>query len=200
VDVVSAPVLFMDARGTPADFAPAPLALAEAPLGGRRAFELLYCDWAWLPTSTLTVRAGRLARQLYPEIRRCDGDAIFHALLALDGACFRALQEPLAYIRRDPAHPSMSGDRARLLADRRESLRFLRRWLAERGIREFDGLHGRAWSNQLLREAEHFGGLRGLGRLVGSLWHWPANPGARAYLRGRLAALARRGLRRVETG
>jgi glycosyltransferase involved in cell wall biosynthesis len=200
IDVVTSDYRFIDARGRLADHAPGPSAIGEDPMPGRRVFELLYCHWAWIPTSTLTVRAERLVECRYPPVRRPDGDSIFHSLLALDGACFYRLREPLVLIRRDGSYPSMSRDRGRLLAARRESLRWLRRALAARRISNLDHLHARAWSNQLLREAEHFGGPRGLARGVAALWHWPANPGARAYLRGRLAALARRGLRRVETG
>lgn len=90
--------------------------------------------------------------------------------------------DTLALVRRDARYASMSRDRQALLADRRASLMFLRRWLAERGITAFDHLHGRAWSNHLIKEAELLGGTQGLGRLVLAIAHWPANPRAARYI------------------
>jgi hypothetical protein len=144
---------------------------------------MLYCDWGWIPTCTLTVRAERLGGLAFPEFRRCDNDAVFNAHLAASGASFAQLARSLAVVRRDASHASMSLDREALFADRRASLIFLRSWLAEERITKFNGLHARAWSNHLIKEAEFLGGLRGLGRLIRAIGYWPGNPRARRYVR-----------------
>jgi glycosyltransferase involved in cell wall biosynthesis len=179
---------FMDGHGNPYDWEPRGFPIGAGTADGDRMFELLYCDWAWIPTCTLTLRADLVSRHRYPDIRRSDGDSIFHCTLAAGGTSFAQIDEPLALVRRDDSHDSMSRDRARLLAARRESLAYLRQWVEERGIKRFDHLHSRAWSNQLVREAEHFQGMRGLWRAISALAYWPRNPGARAYLRAHLPA------------
>ena len=128
------------------------------------------------------MRAEQLLGLAFPEFRRCDNDAVFNAQLAASGAAFAQLGRTLALVRRDPSHASMSLDRKALLADRRASLVFLRRWLGEAGITRFDRLHARAWSNQLIKEAEFLGGLRGVGRLILATGHWPGNPRALRYV------------------
>ena len=49
---------------------------------------MLYCNWGWIPTCTLTVRAELLTRLPYLGIRRSDNDAILNAQLAALGALF----------------------------------------------------------------------------------------------------------------
>ena len=172
----------IDAGGRPLPWSPDFLPIGESPVAGERVFPMLYCDWGWIPTCTLTVRAERIAGLAFPEFRRCDNDAVFNAQLAATGASFAQVGDTLALVRRDARYASMSRDRQALLADRRASLMFLRRWLAERGITAFDRLHGRAWSNHLIKEAELLGGTQGLGRLVLAIAHWPGNPRAARYI------------------
>ena len=181
-DVVFSSCRFIDAAGAPLDWGEAPFPVADTYFDGSRMIELLYCDWAWLPTCTLMVRADRVRTLRYPALRRSDGDSMFHCMLAAEGASFARIGEPLALVRRDDSYEFMSRDRARLLAARRESLRDLRSRLAERGVRNLDRLHARAWSNHLVLEAEHMRGLRGLWRAFAALAYWPGNPRARAYL------------------
>jgi glycosyltransferase involved in cell wall biosynthesis len=182
----------IDARGQPLPRTPAFLPVGESATPCDRVFEMLYCDWGWIPTCTLTVRDEQLAGLAFPEFRRCDNDAAFNAQLAASGASFAQLGHTLALVRRDASHASMSLDRKALLADRRASLVFLRSWLGEEGITRFDGLHARAWSNQLIKEAELLGGLRGVGRLILAIGHWPGNRRAWRYTRSRIFASRRR--------
>jgi hypothetical protein len=72
----------------------------------------------------------------------------------------------------------MSLDRKALLADRRARLLFLRSWLGKQGTTRFDRMHARAWSNQLIKEAQFTGGLRGVGKLILATAHSPSNPRA----------------------
>jgi glycosyltransferase involved in cell wall biosynthesis len=174
---------FIDAQGQALPWTPEFLPVGESATPGERVFEMLYCDWGWIPTCALTVRAERLAGLAFPEFRRCDNDAVFNAQFAASGASFAQLGRTLALVRRGAAHPSMSRDRQALLADRRASLVFLRRWLGEHGITRFEGLHARAWSNHLIREAECLGGFRGVGRLILAIGHWPGNPHVLRHLR-----------------
>ena len=176
---------FIDAQGQALPWTHEFLRVGESATPGERVFEMLYCDWGWIPTCTLTVRAERLAGLAFPEFRRCDNDAVFNAQLAALGASFTQLARTLALVRRDALYGSMSLDRKALLADRRASLVFLRNWLVEKRIARFDGLHARAWSNQLIKEAEFLGGLRGLGPLIRAIGYWPGNPRAVQYVRSR---------------
>jgi glycosyltransferase involved in cell wall biosynthesis len=181
---------FIDAQGQALPWAHEFLPVGDSATPGERVFEMLYCDWGWIPTCTLTVRAERLTGLGFPEFRRCDNDAVFNAQLAASGASFTQLARTLALVRRDASYASMSLDRKALLADRRASLVFLRNWLVEESITRFNGLHARAWSNQLIKEAEFLGGLRGLGRLILAIGYWPGNPRAVRYIRSRIFASA----------
>lgn len=181
-DVVFSSCQFIDAAGSLRDWGSPAFPVADSFLDGERMFELLYCDWAWLPTCTVMVRADCVRMLRYPTLRRSDGDSMFHCMLAAEGATFARIDEPLALVRRDDSYDYMSRDRDRLIGARRESLRDLRRWLVARRIRTFDNLHSRAWSNQLVREAEHAGGLSGLWRALSALAYRPGNRRAWTYL------------------
>jgi glycosyltransferase involved in cell wall biosynthesis len=181
-DVLFSASRYIDAEGRPLDWGETPFPVDEELFSGDRMFELLYCEWAWLPTCTLMLRSDRLRDLRYPMTRLSDGDSMFHCMLAAQGASFARVAETLALVRRDDSYDCMSRDRSRLLAARRRSLREMRRWLEARGIRRFDRLHARAWSSQLVREAEHVGGPRGLWRALAALAYWPRNPYAHAYL------------------
>ena len=182
---------FIDAQGQALPWPPEVLPIGESATPGARLFEMLYCDWAWIPTCTLTVRVERLAGLAFRELRRCDNDAIFNAQLAASGAWFAQVGHTLALVRRDPSHASMSRNYEALLADRRASLLYLKSWLDEQRITEFDSLHARAWSNHLIKEAEFLGGLRGLGRVIRATAHWPGNPRALRYIWRRIVARRR---------
>lgn len=173
---------FVDAKGDKLSWTPKFLPIGENATPGNVVFAMLYCDWGWIPTCTLTVRAELLATLGYLEFRKRDNDAIFNAQLAASGALFAQIPRRLALVRRGTSHAFMSQDRKALLEDRRTSLSILRSWLAERNITCFNTLHGRAWSNQLINEAEFLGGLPGFWRAIRSIWHWPKNPRAAQYL------------------
>jgi glycosyltransferase involved in cell wall biosynthesis len=181
-DFVFSSCRFIDAGGSVRDWGSPAFPVADSFLDGERMFELLYCDWAWLPTCTVMIRADRIRSLRYPRLRRSDGDSMFHCMLAAEGATFARLDEPLALVRRDDSYDFMSRDRDRLLRARRESLLDLRRWLEARSIRTFDDLHSRAWSNQLVREAEHMRGVRGFWRALSALAVQPSNRLAWTYL------------------
>ncbi len=187
LDAVFSHFAFIDAAGAPRPWTPAFIAVGEHPTEGEDVFELLYCDWGWIPTCTLTVRAARIDHLKFLELRRSDNDAVFNAQLAASGLRFAQVPHSLALVRRDASYASMSRDRASLIADRRQSLVLLRRWLAEQGITKFDRLHARAWSNHLVKEAEVVGGLGGLLRVARALRHWPRNPDAVRYLQRRIS-------------
>ena len=174
---------FINAEGDALPWTPKFLSVGESATPGAQVFEMLYCDWGWIPTCTLTVRAELLTSLPYLEIRRSDNDAILNAQLAALGALFAQVPRRLALIRRGALHSSMSKDRKALLADRRESLSILRNWLGEREITKFNRLHSRAQSNQLMNEAEFFGGLTGFCQLIGAIGYWPLNPRAAQYVR-----------------
>jgi hypothetical protein len=102
------------------------------------------------------------------------------------GTPFAQLKEPLALVRRDDTYNSMSYDRERLFAARRQSLLLLRSWLADQGITRYNHLHKIALSNQLVKEAQYFQGFRGLVRGVLAIAHSPSNRHAHWYLRNQL--------------
>lgn len=183
---------FIDAHGHALPWQPTFLAVGDTTTAGDAVFPLLYCDWGWIPTCTLTVRMEHLAGLVFPHTRRRDSDAVFNAQLAASGASFAQLGETLALVRRGAAHPSLSRDRRALLADRWANLVFLRAWLAEKGITKFDHLHSRAWSNHFIYEAEHLGGVRGIGRAILATGHWPTNPRIVRYAWRRIAARMRK--------
>jgi glycosyltransferase involved in cell wall biosynthesis len=176
LDVVFSHYGFIDARGRALPWRPKFMPIGDAPTPGATVFAMLYCDWGWIPTCTLTVRAERLANLFFLEARRSDNDAIFNTQLAALGATFAQLSTTLALVRRDRSYASMSRDRKALLSHRRASLVFLRNWLVKEKIESFNDLHDRAWSNQLINEAEFQGGLPGLWLLIRAIRYWPSNP------------------------
>lgn len=89
----------IDADGQPLPWSPEFLPISESPVAGERVFPMLYCDWGWTPTCTLTVRAERLAGLAFPEFRRCDNDAVFNAQLAADGASFAPVGDTISRMR-----------------------------------------------------------------------------------------------------
>jgi glycosyltransferase involved in cell wall biosynthesis len=179
---------FIDLQGRALPWRHKFLPIGETTTPGEQVFPMLYCDWGWIPTSTLTVRAERLATLAYPESRRSDNDAVFHAQLAASGASFAQLACTLALVRRDPSYASMSRNRKALLSARRASLIFLRNWLLHEKITRFNDLHTRAWSNQLINEAEFNRGMPGLCLLICAIGYWPSNPRILRYLRRRVFA------------
>lgn len=187
LDVAFCRFSYIDAAGEPQPWGAQFLAVGEDATPGAQVFPLLYCDWGWIPTCTLTLRADRLAGVAFGAARRRDSDAVFNVQLAAAGATFAQLPESLALVRRDRAYSFLSADRAALLADRRESLVLLRQWLGQRGDGRFEHLHARAWSNHLLREAEFLGGARGAARALRALLRWPGNPAAWAYFQRRIS-------------
>jgi hypothetical protein len=106
---------FIDAQGQALPWTHKFLPVGESATPGERVFEMLYCDWGWIPTCTLTVRAERLAGLAFPEFRRCDNDAVFNAQLAASGALFTQLARMLALVasRRPPGQPRIPEKLAR---------------------------------------------------------------------------------------
>ncbi len=177
---------FIDGSGCLRSWIPKFIPIEEIPTPGDKVFEFLYCDWVWIPTSTLSFRSELLKHHAYPNIRRSDGDSIFHCQIAAVGTPFAQLKDPLALVRRDETYDSMSYDRERLFAARRQSLLLLRSWLADQGITGYDHLHKIALSNQLVKEAQYFQGFRGLARGVMAIAHCPFNRRAHSYLKNQL--------------
>jgi glycosyltransferase involved in cell wall biosynthesis len=195
--VVCTSYLFIDARGEKQPWAPPPPAFCSHLTDPDAAFERLYCDWAWLPTSSFAVSAELLSRHLYPEIRRCDGDSILYSQLAATGTSFLLLPDRLAYVCREDSYDRMSGNMAKLFADRRRSLRYIRRWLSGKGINKYDHLHARAWSNHLLREADFRGGLRGFLLAAWAFRTQPSNAKARDYFWSRVRSASKSVLKTI---
>ena len=181
-DVALAGYRFADARGEPRAQVPDLPGVDGFTRNSDRVFELLYCRWAWFPTSTLTFRAALFAAHRYPDIRRSDGDSMLLSRMAASGASFVQSTEPLALIRRASDHSTMSSDWAAVLSARRETLCELRTWLRSTGITRFDHLHRRAWSHHLLQEAVHAGGPRGVGTAIRALWYDPRHRAVWAHL------------------
>lgn len=187
----------IDGSGCLRSWIPKFISIEDIPTPGEQVFELLYCDWAWIPTSTLTLRTELLRHHAYPNIRRSDGDSIFHCQMAAVGTFFAQLKEPLALVRRDDTYDSMSCDRVRLFAARRQSLALLRLWLADHGITKYNHLHKIALSNQLVKEAQFFRGFRGFARGILALAYSPYNRRVYSYLRNQLFAVPFKRMKRL---
>jgi glycosyltransferase involved in cell wall biosynthesis len=191
IGVVCTSYQFIDARGEEQPWPTPAAAFSSRVTDADDAFERLYCDWVWLPTSTFAVTAELLARYRYPEVLRCDGDSILYAQLAASGTSFLVLPDLLSFVCRDDSYTYMSRNRQQLLADRRLSLVGIRRWLAREGITKHDHLHARAWSNHLLREAEFCEGIRGLVLAARALCSQPDNTQAHDYFLRRIRRVLR---------
>ncbi len=137
--------------------------------------------------STLTLRASLFNNHRYPDMHRPDGDSILLSQIAASGALFMQLDEPVTLVRRDDSYRYMSRDRDALLAARRQTLSFLRQWLSDSNITRFDHLHRRAFSNHLLKESAHLGGMRGMLRALRAVLVDPRSRDAFDFVSSRLA-------------
>lgn len=192
LDVLATAHRCIDAKSHAYDLPPSPTDFGLDTTDGDVAFERLYCDWAWLPTSSLMLRASAVKNHRFPVFRRPDEDSTVWMQLAASGATFAQLSEPLALIRRDDTYHSMSRDRARLYCARRQTLKSMPTWLATKGITKFDHLHKLAWSNLFMREANYVGGFHGLTLTARALFLNPRSPQAHDYLRLRLRLVIER--------
>lgn len=191
IDVVTAGYRFIDRAGVE-EAGAMRVASTDARISAEAMLRYLYCDWLWLPTSGLAVRATRLERLRFPPLQGSDGDAFLYTQLAASGARFAVVPEPLSLIRRAAGYESMSQDRAQLFRARRRSLTRLREWLDQQDLDGVSQLHRIAWSNHLIKEADYFGGWRGLA-LAGRAWlHKPFHAPASGYISERVSRRLRR--------
>jgi hypothetical protein len=74
----------------------------------------------------------------------------------------KAIAEPLVTQRRGTTHVSLMNQKAGAFKAQRKIHHMTVSWLKQNGIHRFDHLHHLAFSNQLLREARFWQGLKGL--------------------------------------
>ncbi|MEM9553866.1 MAG: glycosyltransferase family A protein [Acidobacteriota bacterium] len=156
VGLVAAPVRWVDVDGTELAVFPGILARGELPASPEAVFRVLYLDGNKLPNPALMWRAALGAR--YPEDLRTGEDWLLVLELLARGVGVAALDEPLVRMQRGAEHESLMRDKASAFRDQREVLARIRA-LDPPAAR---GLHRRARSRQLAREARWWTGWRGL--------------------------------------
>lgn len=182
VDLVCSPVRWVDGFGEGLAIWPGVLSRGELPSDPREVFRLLYLESNKIPNTTLMVKTEWLRRIPYPEDLRVGEDWFAFMQMAVSGARFQCVPEPLVLQLRAGDHPSLMAEKVHAFRDQRKVLEKTKAWLEAQGLKELRALHRRAESNQRIREARFFGGRDGL-RLTGSaLAFQPLNPAAWASL------------------
>lgn len=175
VDLVCSAVEWIDQMGETLGYWPGAIRRGALPEDPRGLFELLYLENNKIPNTTLMLRAEWLRRFPYAEDLRVGEDWFCCMQMVASGARVVGISEPLVRQQRDASHSSLMAGKTRAFSDQRKALKKIRSWLDSEGIRDFEGLHRRAWVNQLLREASFWGGTRGLSLVLRALARRPTS-------------------------
>ena len=183
VGLVFSPVIWVNEKFEEIGKFPGIVLRGEFPDEPNKVFELLYLESNKIPNTTIMVRREVISRTGYP-IRPWVGEDWFWCMqLAAQGVKMRPLMKPLVYMLRASNRAGLMVDKSKVFKDQRTVLLMMRKWLRECKIRNYEHLHRRAFSNQLVREARYWCGFRGLLLCQKALLIDPSNAYARQTLR-----------------
>lgn len=194
-DAAFSTIAWLDRSGAVTGVFPGLLARGAFPAAPHDAFRLLYLESNKIATQTLFARRDVFDRFPYPAAPWIGEDWLLVMRMTAGGVCLAPIAEPLVRVDRTEERDGLMANKRRVFASQREVLRDIRRWLRQRGDHRFDGLHRRAFANQLVREARHWGGLRGLSLVARALLLAPRNP----FARSTLGWLGQKALRRARS-
>ena len=171
---------------------PGIVARGAFPVAPDEIFQLLLLESNKIPNTTIVARTSLLRDNPYPDLTWGE-DWLWVLQLTARGVRMRAISRPLVKVRRGGSHDYLMRKRASAFASQRQVLRRLREWLSKEKINRFDHLFPHALSNQLTREARHWGQMRGIGLCLRAVGTWPPNPLAYRTL----VEITQRGWRRL---
>jgi len=146
------------------------------PKSNKEIFKLLYIESNKVPNPTTFFRSEVLKSFRYPTFTWVGEDWFLFMQIAASGLGIRAISEPLILVRRGSNHESlMSSGKKRSFKLQRKVLKMIRLWLKEKHNHEFDHLHSRAYSNQIVREARYWSGIKGVTLCCQALFLAPGN-------------------------
>ena len=194
-ELVCSTVQWIDRYGEALAVWPGVLKRDALPQASGDVFRLLYLENNKIPNTTIMARTSVLRRFPYAEMLWVGEDWYACMQMAASGVRMRGIAEPLVLTRRDSSHESLMASKARAFEDQRKALVAIRQWLEDQGIRDFDSLHRRAWSNQLAREGDFWSRFQGLRLALQAIAHSPSNGAAWSCSGKILRKAARRVLR-----
>lgn len=165
----------------------------EFPNEPSKVFELLYLESNKIPNTTVMVRREVIARVGYPHYPWVGEDWFWFMQLSVLGMKVKPITRPLVYQRRSSTRKGLMENKSKAFRDQRLVLLMIKRWLKKSGISVYDHLHRKALSNQLVREARWWGGLKGLSLCLKGVLIDPSN----AYARQTLFELIARGRKKI---
>lgn len=163
VDLLLTPVRWVNNDGEGTNIFPGIAQRGEFPPDPGDLFRLLYLESNKIPNTTIMFRR-HLLKQFsgYPEEPWIGEDWYWFMQMAASGIRFASLREPLVNTRRDRANNNLMQNKRKAFQAQRLVLRMIQCWLQEQEIHQFDHLHKKALSNQLVREARFWGGAKGI--------------------------------------
>ncbi|MFC1584246.1 glycosyltransferase family 2 protein [Fibrobacterota bacterium] len=142
-------------------------------------FELLHLEGSKIPNPTVMARRDIIAGFKYPSYPWGPEDRYMYLQMAARGVKMKAISEPLVIQRRETNASNLMNQKANAFRAQRIINQMIISWLRQNRITRFDHLHKLAVSNQFIREARYWQGLRGLSLCLLSVLRAPAHK--RAY-------------------
>ena len=173
--LVFSAVVWVDEDLQPFQEFPGVVLRGEFPLDSKDVFRLLYLESNKIPNPTIMARQTVLKHFEYPEDIWIGEDWLLFLKFAGKGFRMLAVPDPLVLMRRADTHSSLMSNKQEAFSIQRRIIIEVKQWLRQEGIRRFDNLHAHAVSNQIVREARFWGGVRGLKLCIQAIFVHPNN-------------------------
>ena len=183
-DLVFSPVTWVDEHGNPLGVFPGIVQRDKFPSDPKEVFQLLYLESNKVVNGTAMFRRTTY-EQIggYPNYPWVGEDWFWFMKMTASGYHIAAISEPLLYVRRGKNHNNLMRNKQKAFISQRQVLQMIRQWLKEQNIHEFDHLHRRALSNQIVREARFWGRGKGIFLCLQALLLSPENEKAKQTIR-----------------
>ncbi len=184
VGLTFSPVVWVDESGSEIGIFSGVARNGTFPCDSDDAFCLLYLESNKIPNTTVMLRHSIYdVMSGYPEQPWIGEDWYWFMQMAASGVQMKSLTTPLVRQQRGRTHSNLMADKKCAFRAQRQVLRMIRVWLEKQQITQFDYLHRKALSNQLVREARFLSGIRGLLLCQRALILSPRNELARKAIR-----------------
>lgn len=182
IGLVFSPVIWVDEKFEEIGRFPGIVLRGEFPTDPSKVFELLYLESNKIPNTTIMVRREIIARVGYPSCPWVGEDWFWCMQLSAQGIKMKPITVPLVYTLRSHSHAGLMANKNKAFKAQRLVLSMIKKWLRECGFKNYEHLHRKALSNQLVREARYWGGFKGLLLCQKALLIDPLNAYARRTL------------------
>ena len=162
VGLVASQILYFDRNRKPLFPYPSKRTIRSFPTDPRKVFEDIYLGKYFIPNPAIMVRAEILKEIKYPGFALGGADKALQLQLSAIGVKFHIIPEVLVLMRRDPKIKQMTSSVHLMQDGRMERNRFIRGWLLDKGITEFDHLHVTAEKNSYTNFVMDQAGSKGI--------------------------------------